>query len=257
MLPILNFANRSILKRLTDQSVVLAFDFDGALAPIVAARDAAAMRPATVALLDLVCQAYPVAVISGRSKSDLEPRLNGARVKYVFGNHGLEPGRDLDLLAHKVETVAPVLAAALHAGNQGVEIENKRYSLAVHYRRARNRGLARRSIERAVAALPQPMRILPGELAVNIVPHDARNKADAITEVCVREAASEAIFVGEGVTHNEVFSSYLAPQTLPSYFAPRVMPIRIGSSISDGDFFLRDQSEIDVLLEWLYALKIA
>lgn len=257
MLPIINFANRSILKRLTDAPVVLAFDFDGVLSPVVADRHAAAMRPETAMALKLLCNVYPVAVISGRSRADLESRLSGAPVKYTFGNHGLEPGHDLDVFAHEVETIAPLLEASLHTGNQGVEIENKRYSLAVHYRRARNRGLARRSIERAVAALPQPMRTLPGELAINVLPRHSRSKADAVAEVCVREQAPQAIFVGDGVTDEDVFSSHVAPRSLPSYFAPRVTAIQLGSNISDANFFLRNQGEVDVLLEWLFALRTA
>lgn len=257
MLPILNFTNRSLLKRLTDSQVVLVFDFDGALSPIVEDRAAAAIGADTARLLDLVCAKYPVAVISGRSKSDLESRLQTRSVKYVLGNHGLEPSHDLDLLAHDVESAAPFLAAALHAGNQGVEIENKRYSIAVHYRRARNRGLALRSIERAVAALPQPMRMVPGELAVNVFPRHARSKTEALTELCVREAAPNAIFVGHGVTDDDVFSSYLAPPSLPSYFSPRITAIHVGPNVAEANFFLRNQGEIDGLLEWLYALRTA
>jgi trehalose 6-phosphate phosphatase len=257
MLPILNFANRSILKRLTDSSVMLVFDFDGALSPIIDDRNAAAMRAETATLLNLVCSEYPVAVISGRSRDDLLSRLSGCQVKYALGNHGLEPSHDLDLLAQDVESAAPFLAAALHAGNQGVEIENKRYSIAVHYRRARNRGLALRSIERAVAALPQDMRAVPGELAVNVIPRRARSKTEALTELCVREAAPDAIFVGCGVTDDDVFSSYLAPPGLPSYFSPRITAIHVGPNVADANFFLRNQGEMDGLLEWLYALKTA
>lgn len=252
---ILNFAYRSLIKRLTDSAVVLVFDFDGVLAPIVEDRNSAAMRTRTMALLNRVCDVYPAAVISGRSKSDLDARLRGARVNYAFGNHGLEPSPDLDLLAHEVEAAAPLLASALHAGTQGVELENKRYSLTAHYRRARNRGLARRSIERAVAMLPRTMRTVPGELAVDVLPHHARTKSDALNEICVRESAPNAIFVGDGIVEEDVFSSYLAPGDLPSYFSPSITPIELGSNASAGNFFLRNQGEIDVLLEWLYALR--
>ena len=54
----------------------------------------------------------------------------------------------------------PLLEAALD-GVAGIDIENKRYSLAVHYRRAREKPKAREAIRRAVAGLPVPMRSSP------------------------------------------------------------------------------------------------
>ena len=105
MKPLLSRENRSLLDQLAWSNVLLAFDFDGTLAPIVANRHDAAMRRQTARLFAKVCDRYPSAVISGRAKADVARRLNNAAVRYLIGNHGLEPGTRLgtfgDLLQKK------------------------------------------------------------------------------------------------------------------------------------------------------------
>ena len=53
------------------QRVLLAFDFDGTLAPIVREPEAAAMRQSTSVLLAEVAKLYPCVVISGRLRADV------------------------------------------------------------------------------------------------------------------------------------------------------------------------------------------
>ena len=54
---------------------VLAFDFDGTLAPIVARPDQAHVPPPVSEGLAHLAQRLPVAVISGRSVADVRARL--------------------------------------------------------------------------------------------------------------------------------------------------------------------------------------
>lgn len=235
-----------MLVQLAWSPVLLAFDYDGTLAPIVANRDAATMRRETSRLFQRVSEIYPVAVISGRSQGDVRSRLGRAPVKYVIGNHGLEPGRDLSEFESEMRAVRPALEAALNT-TSGIDIEDKRYSLAVHYRRSRNKRGARTAVERAVKALPMPMRIVAGKLVVNIVPARAPNKGDALLELREREQASTALYVGDDVTDEDVF-------TLDQ--PGRLVGVRVGeSSASSAKYYLRDQREMDVLLERLCDLR--
>jgi trehalose 6-phosphate phosphatase len=228
-------------------AVLLAFDFDGTLASIVADRGSAAMREKTLQLFDQLCQLYPCAVISGRSKSDVALRLGSASVKYIVGNHGLEPGAELDEFEKEMDIVRPLLEVAL-AKAPGVDIENKRYSLAVHYRKARKKRLARTLIHEAVAALPLPMRTVPGKLVVNIVPARAPNKGDALLELRAREGANTALYVGDDTTDEDVFEI-----DQPG----RLFTIRIGESkTSAAKYFLHDQREMDTLLAKLTGLRV-
>ncbi len=121
------------------------FDFDGTLSPIVADRAAAQLHPASLAILrdlsaDLV---NGVAVLSTRALEDLAPRVPVPEV-VLGGSSGLEwrmpggrtilPGeatrRKLDDARTRVLPLLERLGAI-----PGVEIEDKRWSVAVHYRR--------------------------------------------------------------------------------------------------------------------------
>jgi trehalose 6-phosphate phosphatase len=238
--------NRELIDQLAFANVLLAFDFDGTLAPIVEDRHRAAMRPETARLFARVCERYPSAVISGRAKADVERRLKGARVRYLVGNHGIEPGTRLTAFRHEVEQTRPLLEAAL-AGRPGIDIEDKRYSLAVHYRRAREKAPARDAIRRAVAALPVPMRTIPGKLVVNVVPGSAPSKGDALMALRERADADVAMYVGDDVTDEDVFRL-----DQPG----RLFTVRVGQSrTSAARFYLRQQREIDQLLTCLAALR--
>lgn len=243
---ILARGNLDVLAQLAWSKVLLAFDFDGTLAPIVKDREDAAMRGSTRALLATVCTQYPTAVISGRSQRDVAARVRQIRVKHVVGNHGIEPGAGIAQFQREIAIVHPLLARAL-AGQQGIEIEDKRYSLAVHYRAARHKREARAAIERAVGGLPRAMRVIAGKLVANIVPLGARNKGDVLVELRAQEGADVALYVGDDVTDEDVF-------TLDQ--PGRLLSIRVGKTTrSAARYHLRDQREIDPLLAHLVALR--
>ena len=248
MKALLSRENRMLLDQLAWSNVLLAFDFDGTLAPIVADRHRAEMRPRTARLFARVCERYPSAVISGRAKADVARRLAGARVRFLIGNHGLEPGTRLGTFSREVEKARPMLEAAL-AGRPGIDIEDKRYSLAVHYRRAREKTRARDAIRRAVAALPVPMRVIPGKLVINVVPEAAPSKGDALVALRERADADVAMYIGDDVTDEDVFRL-----DQPG----RLFTIRVGRSrTSAARYYLRQQREIDVLLHCLATLRPA
>ncbi len=246
MKALLSRQNRVLLDQLAWSNVLLAFDFDGTLAPIVANRHQAAMRARTARLLTTVCERYPSAVISGRAKADVARRLSGAKVKYLIGNHGLEPGTRLGTFERQVLQAHPLLEAALEAV-PGIDIENKRYSLAVHYRRSREKPKAREAIRRGVASLPVAMRVIPGKLVINVVPGAAPNKGDALLALRDRTESDVAMYVGDDVTDEDVFRI-----DQPG----RLFTVRVGRSrTSAARYYLREQQEIDTLLEHLVALR--
>lgn len=243
---LLSRENADLLAQLAWSRVLLAFDFDGTLAPIVASRDDARMRPRTLALFAEACALYPCAVISGRSQADVSARLGAARIKYVVGNHGLEPGASLDEFAEEIASARASLEESV-ARLAGVDLENKRYSLALHYRRSRNKRVARAAILAAVEALPERMRVVLGKLVVNVVPARAPNKGDALLALRSAEKADTALYVGDDVTDEDVFEL-----DQPG----RLLTVRVGQSrASAAAYFLRDQSDIDRLLAKLVTLR--
>jgi trehalose 6-phosphate phosphatase len=243
---LLSRRNESVISQLAWSRVLLAFDFDGTLAPIVTDHKAASMRSRTAKLLARACKLYPCAVISGRSKADVTARLSGAAVKYVVGNHGLEPGTELAAFARETARAAPLLCRALGAF-PGIDVEDKRYSLAIHYRRSRHKSDARVAIQQAVARLPRRMRMIPGKQVVNVVPEGAPNKGDALMQLRTKAGADTALYVGDDITDEDIF---VLDQP------GRLMTVRIGVSRSSrATYFLRQQREIDTLLAKLAAVR--
>lgn len=243
---ILSIESIDLIAQYAWSRVLMAFDFDGTLAPIVAERDDAQMRARTRALLAKVCHLYPCAVLSGRSRDDVERRLDGLPVRHIIGNHGLEPGEHIELFEREVTEIKPQLEAALR-GCAGVDIEDKRFSLAIHYRRSRRKREARRVIHDAVAKLTRPMRVVPGKLVVNVVPEHAPHKGDALVRLRAHSGADTAIYIGDDVTDEDVFAL-----DQPG----RLLSIRVGRSRgSAAAYYLRDQREIDPFLARLAKLR--
>jgi trehalose 6-phosphate phosphatase len=243
---ILSPGNVEILAQYAWSNVLLAFDFDGTLAPIVADRDAARMRDATSELFDRICCLYPCAIISGRSREDVMRRVNGAPLRYVVGNHGLEPGPHMASSEAQIAETRPILEQSL-AAVQGVDVEDKRFSIAVHYRRARRKRDARHAIHDAVGKLPHPMRIVPGKLVVNVLPARAPHKGDALIQLRETCRADTAVYVGDDATDEDVFAL-----DQPG----RLLGIRVGSSrTSSAAYCVPGQRDIDTLLRRLIRLR--
>jgi trehalose 6-phosphate phosphatase len=138
------------------------------------------------------------------------------------------------------------LRAAL-AGFAGVDVEDKRYSLAIHYRRSRRKANAQRAIHQAVTELPGRMRMIPGKHVVNVVPQGAPNKGDALIQLRTLAQADTALYVGDDITDEDVF---VLDQP------GRLLTVRIGLSRSSAAaYFLRRQREIDTLLAKLSSVR--
>jgi trehalose 6-phosphate phosphatase len=242
---ILAHSQREVLEQLTSSNVLLAFDFDGTLAPIVSDPKRAAMRARTFKQLVAVSELYPVVVISGRAQSDVRKRLTGVHVQAVVGNHGLEPWGAADRYARQAQRWRVKLARALEA-HRGVVIEDKKYSLSVHYRQSRQKRAARAAIIEASAQL-SGARVVGGKLVVNIVPEGAPHKGIALERERDRLRCDTAMYVGDDDTDEDVF-------TLDR--PGRLLSIRVGKkSSSAAPYCIESQVAIDSLLRVLHELR--
>jgi trehalose 6-phosphate phosphatase len=236
---------RALLAWFADSNVLLAFDYDGTLAPITAKREAAHMRPPTRALLARAARLYPCVVISGRALDDLTKRLRNIPAWFLFGNHGLEPSPP-----GAPSPLAPQ-AWALHLKKRlppdpGLMIEDKRYSLTIHYRQAHDKQRAIEAIEHAVAELPDA-RAIGGAEAVSLLPRGRGDKGVALQQACRWFACDSAIYVGDDGTDEDAFAS-----TYPE----KLLTIRVGRSVdSRATFHLDHQEDIDRLLAVLIELR--
>lgn len=245
MRDILAAKQRGVIEPFAWSQTLLAFDFDGTLAPIVNAPASAAMRPPTRALLSRVAALYPCIVISGRALSDVTERVKGLGLRGVVGNHGVEPWRATKHIHRRVREWRPLFEQAL-AREPGVEIEDKNYSLAIHYRRSRAKKRVRSLID-SVARNLEDVRKVGGIEVVNRVPADAPHKGIALERERARLRCDTAIYVGDDVTDEDVFAL-----DQPG----RLLTIRVGRKLtSRADFFIKSQAEMDTLLKTLIGLR--
>jgi trehalose 6-phosphate phosphatase len=224
--------------------VLVAFDFDGTLAPIVDNPDQARMRPATRTLLNRLTNLYPCVVISGRSRADVRRRLRGSGVRYVVGNHGAELG-NAGQFEENIARWKAVLATRL-AGLPGVWVEDKGLTLAIHYRQSPRRIRARIQVLKAARALGRA-RLIPAKQALNVVPEAAPHKGMALEIQRTMLQCDAALYVGDDATDEDVFS--LEPPE-------KLLGVRVGARrTSRARFSLHNQSEIDDLLKVLAELR--
>lgn len=238
---LLDPANRSLIGQCAWSMVLVAFDFDGTLAPIVEDPGQVEMLPRTRTLLAEVARRYPCAVISGRERADLAARLQGIPLVALVGNHGADlvplARSQLQLLRFWHGQLTRQLASF-----RGVQVEDKGASLAVHYRRSREKKQVRAALQEITAGLAG-LRLIWGKQVLNLLPAGAPHKGAALETLRSRHGCDTALYVGDDDTDEDVF---MLDQP------GRLLTVRVEErEDSAAQYFLRDQAEIDLLLEAL------
>jgi len=244
MLHLFSNEGMAALTQLLRQQPLLAFDFDGTLAPIVARPENARISAAVADRLRIIRSRLPVAVVTGRSVDDVRKRLSFAP-QYIVGNHGAEDEIDAAGAAAHIGRLSGVRRmlddrrADLSA--VGIVIEDKRHSIALHYRLSRERGRALELIQRLFAEPDPALRIFAGKMVVNIAPSDAPDKALAVHSLLERCGARCAFFAGDDVNDEPVFVS--AP--------PAWLTVRVGHNdgATSARYFLGGTNEMAMLLD--------
>ena len=227
------------LRALAASGALLAFDFDGTLAPLGSDSFATRMRPESTELLRNLAHAAPVAVISGRSVADLTPRLDGIPMLAVVGNHGAEPSRFAKRAAREVAGWMPHLQAVVSTLD-GVEIEDKGQSVSVHYWHALDPAVAIAALESLVPQLSHAVRVVHGIGIVNLVPRGAPDKGDALMTLVKSHGFPGALFVGDELTDENAFRRLTSARDLG---------VRVGrSKDTKATYHIATQLDIDALL---------
>lgn len=249
MRPLLGSEGRAALRELVSGRPLFGFDFDGTLAPIVAQPDDARVPPAIATALARLGALAPVAVVTGRAVDDVRARL-GFEAAHVVGNHGAEggalkatPAAALDPARAALAGAQPALAAA------GVVVEDKGLSIALHYRLARDRSAARRTIDRVVAGIEGPVQVFGGKCVLNLTPAGAPDKADALLALVAQAGCDRAMFFGDDLNDEAVF------ERAPAGW----ITVRVGldGPPSAARFFVDGTSSVAPVLQHLTALLAA
>jgi trehalose 6-phosphate phosphatase len=202
-----------LARRLDDCAILL--DIDGTLLDLAPTPREVWAPPGLVKTLNRLLEKTlgALALVSGRSLNDID--LIFAPEQYpAVGGHGAEMRLSVD--SEAVATHAPPMdkelkrrLAAIAKLSPGILLEDKGYSLALHYRLAPH---AERAIYEAVslirADLPNaPIEVLPGKCVCEIK-HSGFTKATGVRELMTHEPfrGRRPIFIGDDVTDEAVFA---------------------------------------------------
>jgi trehalose-phosphatase len=228
-------------------------DFDGTLAPIVDRPNNAQMPSETRSTLTKLARrrATTVAVISGRSLSDVKNRVNIPELIYA-GNHGLEIlGHDL----HYINSTALACQDRLAALSSeleyrireipGVMIENKTFSVAIHTRHVASRDM-QKLLDGLLFSLSDFLpyfELTAGIMVFEVRPHVDWNKGHAAKWIMDRVNSPRplTIFLGDDVTDEDGFRQF-----------PNGFNICVGHrSKTLANYSLADPADVAHFLKWL------
>jgi trehalose 6-phosphate phosphatase len=204
-------AGRARLDEIVRPGVLCMFDFDGTLAPIVDEPDRAGLPDEVKERMLALQSRAPVGILTGRGLDDINRRL-GFSPDYLVGNHGLEglPGweaRAQDFAAVCRNWHAQVITALSDPARfpPDMLVEDKLYSLSVHYRNVDDPEAVCARLEELFAALVPAPRVIGGKFVYNLLPQGAFDKGWALDELMAQSGAASVVYVGDDVTDEDVF----------------------------------------------------
>jgi trehalose 6-phosphate phosphatase len=204
---------RSLVPHLSETAILL--DIDGTLLDLMPTPREVWVPPGLSKTLNRLTQRTngALALVSGRSLNDIDLIFAPDQFPAV-GGHCAEMRIDPD--SEAVAAHAPPMdkelkrrLAAIAKLSPGILLEDKGYSLALHYRLAPH---AEKAIYAAVslirADLPNaPIEVLPGKCVCEIK-HSGFTKASGVRELMTREPfkGRRPLFIGDDVTDETVFA---------------------------------------------------
>lgn len=216
-LPALGASEDAIRARIAGKSIAVFLDFDGTLAAITDRPEKSLPAPSMRAAVGALAQACPVAIISGRDRADVAERVGLDTLIYA-GSHGMDiagpdgahtRNEDRSRFLAPLEEIVRRLRRDLDTAD-GVMIEHKWCSVAVHFRRApdAHAGTAATAVQRAVSDHPG-FRIVRGRKVLEIMPRVDWDKGKAVLWLLdvlgIAGADMVPVYVGDDITDEDAF----------------------------------------------------
>ena len=225
-------------------------DVDGTVSRITArTNDATVSAAARRALTRLTGHLDLVAVVTGRAVERAQRMVGVAEASYV-GNHGLEWLHDgvvqtdpaAEAARPHLDTALSAVRAQIH--ERDLTVEDKRVSIAIHYRLAEQPEQVGRIMLGVLRSFVQAgtLRLIEGALVVNVLPALAVDKGAAARRLVEQHGLRAVAFLGDDVTDLDAFRALHA---LRAEGAADTLTIGVGSP--EGPPAVR--AEADIVLE--------
>ncbi|WP_017622719.1 trehalose-phosphatase [Nocardiopsis chromatogenes] len=199
-------------------TALLAFDFDGTLAPIVPdPRDARPHPRALAALRALAPRVAGVSVVTGRpAETAVEyGGLDGVPGIVVLGHYGLERWEDGRLTSpgavqglEDARAAIPGLLADLGPVGEGVHVEDKGKAVAVHTRRAARPAEALEALREPLGLIAERagLAVEPGRMVIELRP-PGMDKGAALTALADRVRPGALLYAGDDLGDLPAFAT--------------------------------------------------
>lgn len=250
--------------RLSGTPLVILLDIDGTIAPIAPRPEQVIVSPDTCKVLEALTKisGAHVAVVTGRSVADAQ-RLVSIPGIGVIGNHGFEVlGEEGELIsepaAHSYLGAIQSAAKRLVAETKtvpGVVIEDKKWTLSVHYRLVARPAIAKLTEYVNAAASQLGLVVTRGKEVLELRPPMKINKGTAAvlwTKQVGIAASNSAVYIGDDRTDEDAFRELRAE-------FPRAVTIRVGDpdhgEETAAEFRVETPAEVTKFLVELAAVR--
>ncbi|MBU4479432.1 MAG: trehalose-phosphatase [Candidatus Omnitrophica bacterium] len=199
------------------KKVTFFLDYDGTLTPIVARPDLAVLSAQMRDVLRRLCVKFKVAVVSGRMRDEVEKLVAIKEIVYA-GSHGFDiRGAGIEMVEPKAKEAMPLVEKTLRTIKEslgdipGMLIEEKKFSIAVHYRQVSieaDIAQIKRTVENAVAE-EAGLRLIEGKKVFEILPAIDWNKGKAVQWIMKALNLSwednAIVYIGDDTTDEDAF----------------------------------------------------
>lgn len=242
-------------------------DIDGTLAPIAPTPDAAAVPPETRDVVRRLVEmsGVHVAMVTGRSVADAL-RMTRVEEAWIVGNHGLElrtANGDVSTVdeARAYESAiaaASTALAPLARAAPGALVENKRWTLSLHYRLVDDAEAPALIAHARDIARRLGLRVTEGKKIVELRPPIDVNKGTAAVALAERLGALGAgangsiLYAGDDQTDEDAFR--LLRGRASHAVTARIMDAAVDTRApadTKAEFVFASPSELRRVLEWL------
>lgn len=232
------------------QRLLVASDFDGTIAPIVAhppdARPIPAAAEALAALAAL--RDTTAALISGRALKDLAELSGAAAAVVLVGSHGSEFNADfLDAVDESAKSLLADIEramAAVAAQFPGAGVETKPVSVAFHVRNVAPQD-AQRALDAALAAVADwDVHITEGKAVREFAVIDT-DKGQALDVLRGQTGATATVYFGDDVTDEKAFTRLGA----------RDVGVKVGSGDTRAAYRVDTPEDIAAALWFLHDVR--
>ena len=209
---------KKIEKQFKDKEIVLFFDYDGTITPIVSHPKDANLSEAMRNTLIKLSNQCTLAVISGRGLNDIKSRV-GIKGIYYSGSHGYEiegPSVKMEYQpALEFVKTFDELEVELNnrlASVEGSLVERKKFSIALHYRNVSKSevDLVEKAADEAVIKYPK-IRKSYGKKVYELQPDLEWDKGKALEWLLealhIEKRGSKIFYLGDDITDEDAFSA--------------------------------------------------